>query len=481
MNDSAKPHGEPPLVVDLDGSILRSDMLLETLAAALRHAPLAALAVPVWALSGRANLKEQLARRASVAPEWLPYREDVLEWLREERQRGRRIVLATASNERVAQSIAAHLGLFDEVIASTPDRNLKGDAKRQVLVGRYGERGFDYAGDSHADLPVWRSSRRAILLVDDRGLKASIGRDADVDVRSDVKVSRWSALLGALRVHQWAKNILVFVPLFTAHRATEPALQLLAGAAFVSLSLAASAIYLVNDLADLESDRRNPRKRRRAFASGDLGLAWGLALAPLLLAGSVAIAVHASASLAMAIGAYVVLSIAYTMALKRVAILDVIVLAGLYTLRIIVGGVAIDVEVSQWLLAFSMFIFLSLAFAKRHVEIAWLGRESGIDAATPGRGYRARDLEAISMFGVASGFLSLVILALYVSSRDVLRLYTQPVLLWLLLPVMLYWILRIWLLAWRQELHDDPIAFALRDPPSYVAGALCAAVAFAAT
>jgi 4-hydroxybenzoate polyprenyltransferase len=291
---------------------------------------------------------------------------------------------------------------------------------------------------------------------------------------------RWRVVARALRVHQWAKNLLVFVPLLTSHRVAEPGSLLAACMAFAALSLAASAVYLVNDLADLASDRRSARKRVRPFASGDLGLGWGLALAPIALVLAFAIAWRVAPALAAAIAVYVGTSVAYTLVLKRIAILDVIVLAGLYALRIFAGALAIDVVVSQWLLAFSMFIFLSLALAKRHVELAWLRQEGGADDLAPGRGYRSGDLEAIAVFGAASGFLSLAILALYVASPDVLTLYSRPAMLWLLLPVMLYWITRVWLLAWRQELHEDPVLFALHDPASYAAGALCAVAVYTA-
>lgn len=467
---------EVPLVVDLDGSLIRSDMLLETLAACARSAPFTALLAPLWLLSGRANLKARLAAGASVSPEHLPYRKDLLDWLAAERQRGRRVVLATASHESVARSIAGHLGLFDEVMASSGSRNLRGEAKRAALVERFGERGFDYAGDGRADLPVWRSARRAIVLTDTPGLKAAIGRDGDVDLRTAATPSVAGAIFRALRPHQWTKNLLVFVPLLAAHK-LDPGSGLSALLAFVAFSLAASATYLVNDLADLEADRRNAYKRARPFASGDLGLAWGFVLAPAIMAGALLLAAYVSPNLFLAIVAYVVTSIAYTLWLKRFAVLDVIVLASLYTLRVFAGALAIDVEVSHWLLAFSTFIFLSLALAKRHAEIAALAD----DGAAPGRGYRAADREIVAIFGASSGFMSVVILSLYVSSADIGRLYRHPAMLWFLLPVMLFWIARVWLLAWRRELHEDPIVFALRDPASYAAGALCAAAVLAAT
>ncbi len=462
------------MVVDLDGSLLRSDMLLETIAAAARGAPQVVLLIPLWLLSGRAHLKARLAERASVREELLPYRTDVVEWLASERGRGRRIVLATASNERVAHAIANHLALFDEVIASRADRNLKGDAKRDALVERFGEGGFDYAGDGPADVPVWRSARRAILLRDAPGLKALAGRDMEMLVPR--KSSRLRVAARALRLHQWTKNLLVLVPLLAAHKVGDAPAMMAAGLAVLAFSLVSSAVYLVNDLADLEADRLSPYKRTRPFASGELGLGWGIAIAPALLLSGLALAWSVRPALCGAIAAYAAAAMLYTLVLKRVAILDVIILAGLYTVRIFAGALAVTVPVSQWLLAFSAFIFLSLALAKRHAEIRGLGGEG----VAPGRGYRSGDLGVVAMFGVASGFMSLVILALYVSSSDVSRLYAHPALLWLVIPVMLYWIARVWLLAWRGELHEDPIVFALRDLPSYAAGAALATVVVAA-
>lgn len=469
-----------PLVVDLDGSILRSDMLLETLVAATRRSPSILLQLPYWLLRGRGYLKARLAERAQPSPEHLPFRQDLVRWLAGERGRGRFVMLATASNERVANAIAEHLGVFDAVLASTAEHNLKGAAKRDALVERFGERGFDYAGDGRADLPSWKAARRPILLVDDPRLKASIGRDAEVEVRAAPRTAPWLATLRALRVHHWTKNLLVLVPLVTAHKVMDPASQGAAWLAFLAFSLAASAIYVVNDLGDLDADRRHPEKRRRPLASGELGIEWALVLAPLAMAASLVLAALVTRALVAAILLYAVAAIGYTAAFKRYPILDVIVLAGLYTLRIYAGALAIDVEVSHWLLAFSTFIFLSLALAKRHAELASLALGGGAEAV-PGRSYRPGDLGAIAILGISSGSMSVVILSLYVSSQDVLRLYGHPAMLWLVVPVILYWIARVWLLAWRQELHEDPILFALHDPASYVAGLLCAIAVVAAT
>ena len=466
---------EPPLVVDLDGSLLRSDTLLESLARLLRRSPHRMLAVPFWLASGRAHLKARLAQAAGgISPESLPYREDIVAWLREERGQGRRIVLATAANTDIAASVAAHLGIFDEVIASSPEHNLKGEQKRQALVARFGERGFDYAGNGPADLPAWRSARRAYVLDGPADLAQRAGTEA-TELRLANRKPAWLAFLGALRLHHWSKNALVFVPLLTAHKFFDAASQRDALLAFLAFSLAASGAYLLNDLADLESDRQDASKRRRPFACGDLPLAWGFLAAPLLLVAAALLAARLGDTFLLVIAAYLVASSAYTVALKRVPILDVIVLAGLYTLRIIGGAVAIDVVLSHWLLGFSMFVFLSLALAKRHAELT---RLAGTSAS--GRGYRGEDLQAVAIIGLSSAMVSLVILSLYISSRDVLALYRSPAWLWLVVPVLLYWLARVWLVTLRRELHEDPLVFAFHDGPSYLIAFLCLAAVAAA-
>lgn len=449
-----------PLVVDLDGTLIKSDTLLETLAAALRRLPWVLVLVPFWLVRGRASLKRELARRAPIEAADLPYRADLLEWLAAERRRGRRLVLATAADERVARSVAAHLGAFDEVLASDGRVNLKDGAKARALVERFGEGGFDYVGDGVADGGVRSAARRSIVVEAPR--------------------ARLPVLLRAMRVRQWPKNLLVLVPLLTAHRVGDPGSLLGALAAFASFCCAASAIYLVNDLVDLPADRAHPVKRHRPFASGELGIGWAIALAPVLLAAGFALAAPLGERFAGVLALYLAIAVLYSLALKRVAILDVLVVAGLYALRILAGALAIDVAVSDWLLAFSMFIFLSLAFAKRHGELARFTAQDG-ERRLPRRGYRPGDLPAVAVLGATSGYLSILVLALYITSRDVLLLYRHPAVLWAIAVLFLYWIARTWLLVQRGELDEDPLSFALRDPASYAVAALAVLAVYLAT
>lgn len=451
-----------PLVVDLDGTLIKSDMLLETLVATLRARPWLLPAVPLWLARGRAHLKRELALRAPVAPHELPYRVEVLVRVAGERARGRRLVLATASDEHIARRIAAHLGMFDEVLASDGRRNLKGAAKCHALVERFGERGFDYLGDGVADGEVRAAARRVMLV--------------------DHSASRLAPLARALRIGQWPKNLLVFVPLLTAHRVSDADALLRSLVAFAAFCLAASAIYLANDLIDLSADRAHEVKRRRPFAAGDLGIGWGVALIPALLAASIALAATLGREPALAIALYLAMALAYSLALKRVVALDVLVIAALYALRILAGALAIDVVVSDWLFAFSMFFFLSLAFAKRHAELArFPAAAEAPQRAVPGRGYRAGDLPAVALLGAINGYLSIVVLAFYITSHEVLVLYRHPAVLWSMAVLLLYWITRTWLLVHRREMDEDPLSFALRDPVSYAVGALALLAMFLAT
>jgi 4-hydroxybenzoate polyprenyltransferase len=471
-----------PLAVDLDGTLVKTNMLFETLVAALHRNPWLAFVVPFWLARGRARLKHELAARSSVAAAELPFRDEVVRFLAEERLRGRRLLLTTGADQKVARSIADHLGTFDEVIASDGKRNLKSTAKRQVLVERYGERGFDYIADQGVDVEVWASARRAIVVTSDPGL-VERARRAGAQAQQIRVAGRSAAVLWkALRVHQWPKNLLVLVPLVAAHRVNDLVAVAQSAAAFAAFCLVASAIYVANDLIDLRADRLHASKRLRPFASGDLDIEWGLVLIPLLFAAGLGIAVAVGPGLALAVACYAVAGLAYSSVFKRIAILDVIVIAGLYTLRLVGGAAAIRVEVSDWLFAFSMFIFFSLAFAKRHAELAkFPPDEMGGEATLPGRGYRPSDLPFVALLGAVSGYLSVVVLAFYITSHEVLGLYAHPSVLWAMAVLMVYWITRVWLLAHRRELNEEPLSFALRDPTSYAVGVLVLLVLYAAT
>ena len=476
-NPKASPlaAGEPPLCVDLDGTLIRSDLLLESLWALLRRRPLFALWLPLWWIRGRPHLKREIARRAQVDVTLLPYREELLTRLRSERARGRRLVLATASDALLAAPVARHLGVFDEVIASNGELNLKGRTKRDALTTRFGEKGFDYVGDARADRLVWSASREAWVVGASARTLAQV-RSENPRVRAVGSAEgRASALFRALRLHQWVKNLLLFVPLVGAHRVLDrPALGRTA-AGFLAFGLVASGVYLLNDLLDLEHDRRHEGKRERPFAAGQLSLAIGAGFIPLLLLAGSVIAWAVSPPLLAVVGIYVGTTTAYSFALKRVVMLDVLVLALLYTLRIFAGSVAADVVVSKWLLIFSIFLFLSLALIKRLTELLGL-RERGLPSDETGRGYRPEDLEILASLGAASGYIAVVVLALFVSSDDVTKLYAHPGYLWAACPLMLFWVSRIWLLAHRGEVHSDPIVFAIRDRVSYAVAAVLAII-----
>lgn len=471
--------GGPPLVVDLDGTLVLTDLLDESFLSSLSARPVPALGALGPLLRGdRAALKRRLAEGAAFDPALVPLREDLVAHLRAEKEKGRTLVLATASDELLARPLAASLGLFDEVLASDGETNLGGEAKRALLVTRFGERGFDYAGDRRADLPVFRSARKALLAGPGVALRAEVeGAGTPVVAAFPGPATGLRDVLGALRVRQWVKNVLVFVPLLTGHVFGAPAL-LSALVAFLAIGACASALYVVNDLVDLAADRRHPVKRGRPFASGRLPLRLGLLLVPTLLAASAALAAALPPGAQLLLAAYGATSALYSFVLKRKVLVDVFTLAFLYTLRVILGGAATAVPVSPWLLAFSVFIFLSLAFAKRASELFHV-RARGHEGA-PGRDWFVRDSVIVHVLGVASAFGAAMVLAIYVHSDHVKGLYAHPGWLWLLVPALLYWTSRVWVLVGRGEMNEDPIVFAFRDRVTWGLALVTAAVLLAA-
>lgn len=462
-----------PLCVDLDGTLIRSDMLFESALSLLRRNPLYLFSFVLWLARGRAHLKREIARRAEVDPATLPYDQRVVDWLREEAGTRPR-VLCTASDASLAKSIAEHLGLFDEVMASDGETNLAGRHKGESLRQRYGDKGFDYAGNEHRDLHIWKHARKAIVVNAKNGLARAAGEHCEVERVFEPDGGGLKVWLKALRLHQWLKNLLVFLPLFAAHRVLEPAALIHGIVAFFAFSLCASGVYVLNDLFDLDADRRHPRKRLRPFAAGTLPLASGLAAAPLLTLAGLALALAVSLPFAGVLLSYYVLTLAYSLRLKRIVMLDVVVLAALYTVRIIGGAVAIGGGLSFWLLAFSMFLFLSLAMLKRYTELQSMLAAGKAQAS--GRGYAVEDVALIQSLGGASGYMSVLVLALYINSTASEALYRHQEVLWLLCPLLLYWISRVWLIAHRGGMHDDPVVFALVDRVSRVVLALCAIV-----
>jgi 4-hydroxybenzoate polyprenyltransferase/phosphoserine phosphatase len=470
---------QPPLFVDLDGTLVKTDLLLESLLVLIKQQPWTLVLLPLWLLRGRAYLKAEIARRADVAADTLVYDDRVLGLVRAESERGRPVVLATASHTRYADAVASHLGLFTGVLASDETRNLKGSRKLEAILAYTGGACFDYAGDAAADLPIWRKARKVICVDAPASVMRAVREFAEPEELPRPRRAYLRLLVRSIRVHQWLKNSLVFVAIAAAHRIADVEADLRVVAAFVVYSLCASSVYVLNDLTDLRSDRLHPRKRNRPFASGALPLWLGLVMSPVLLAISAAIAIAVMPPIfVVVIATYYVASMAYNFAAKQLAVWDVVLLAGLYVLRVLAGAAAVPVAPSVWLLAFSMFVFLSLALAKRYSEMHTLHKLGRGHAH--GRGYLTEDMPILQSMGVASGYLAVLVMALYINSPEVHALYARPYVLWAICPLLLFWTTRIWLKTHRGEMHDDPVVFALRDRVSLLIGALsvaCLAIA----
>jgi len=462
---------KPPLAVDLDGTLIRGDLFGEAMLRLAFTSPWKLPLLLFWLARGRAYAKAKLAALFPPDVATLPYNERLVDWLHEERTSGREIALATASDQRAAQAVANHVGVFDRVFASDGRLNLKSRRKGEALAAAYPQ-GFVYAGNEHADLKVWARAVSAVTC----NCAPSFARRAATRFSIERDFPRahnpWRALLTAVRPRHWAKNFLVFLPMLVGQGWFDAEAWCNAFLAFAALSLIASSVYLVNDAADVEADRRHPRKRARPFASGAASPVTGLALAVLLLLGGAALA-FINGAVAWIAG-YLVTATLYTFVLKRIVLVDVFALAGLYGLRIVIGGAATGYLASDWLIAFSGFFFLSLALVKRAAEV------DAMQADLIGRGYRAGDGPMLKRFGASVGALSALVLAFYVQDPTVAAHYDSPALLWALPAIVLFWLAHVWLKVERREMHDDPLLFALRDPMSWAAFAAIAATFIAA-
>jgi 4-hydroxybenzoate polyprenyltransferase len=421
-----------PLRIELEGGLVASSLDWEAALRLVAEQPSAALTLPFWALRGRRFVRQRLAERVTLDPASLPYRQDVVGILREQRRRGRRIELQSNDPE-LAALVAGHLGLNE-----AGEEAAGGEVVRGTSSG-----GHHYRIDPPA---VSRTEPRNRFTARD--------------------------LVRALRPHQWAKNLLLIVPLILSHRPVETADFAWIAAAFLAFSLAASFVYVTNDLLDLPSDRKHPTKRNRPFASGRVPIVHGLILAACLIVPSLTLAAALSPMFLGLLLLYTVTCLVYSLRIKRFAILDVLCLSGLYTLRLFAGGVVTGIALSAWLLAFSMFLFLSLAFAKRYVELAGAGQGKALH----GRGYGPLDLDMVRILGPLSGYLSVLVICLYIKDTAPFSLYGHPELLWGMAPILLYWVTRLWFIAQRGELDSDPVLFALRDRASLVCGSLCFAL-----
>jgi 4-hydroxybenzoate polyprenyltransferase/phosphoserine phosphatase len=475
VSPSEQSLGSPPLVVDLDGTLVRTDLLLESVLALLRRKPQYVFILLAWLLQGKANFKHQVARRVALDVSILPYREELLDYIKTQRAEGRIIILATACDMQIARQVADHLKLFDSVLASDGTSNLSGESKRDRLVNEFGEKGFDYVGNQRGDLAVWASARKAIMVNPARFVRSHIASVAQVDLVFEDRKRGFVDHLKPLRPQHWLKNILIFVPLLAAQRLFEADMLGKALLAFLGFGCFASAGYLLNDLLDLSEDRHHPQRRFRPFAAGDVPLLYGLVMILALFGLGGLIGLMVSPRLLSVLWIYFVLSLTYSLYLKKVVLLDVIVLAGLYAVRILAGSAAVAIWPSRWLLEFSTLLFFSLALVKRYGELMIMRKIDGDGAKV--RGYELSDAELLASMGIASGYLAVLVLALYINSDTAQVLYGRYKLMLLLCPVLFYWINHIWLIAHRGMMPDDPVVFAISDRISRILGLLMLAIA----
>ena len=467
-----------PLCVDLDGTLVKSDTLHDSLLALLRTHPTKAFTLPLQVLKGKAAFKSYVTDSVSLDVAHLPYNHKLLQYLHSEHARGRKIYLATGADIRLARRVAEHLRIFDGVLGSDGVVNLTGQSKLDRLRTSLNSESFDYIGNATPDLPLLASSAHPMLANPSGRLRAAMrAKGIAADQVFEERAPSLKSLLKAIRLHQWAKNALIFVPLLLGHSLTAPRIWA-AVLAFFCFSLTASATYIVNDLLDIEADRRHARKRLRPFAAGDLPVFFGVSVSVLFLLAAFAGAFALSGPFYGWLLLYLATTLSYSVYLKRVPLVDVLVLSGLYTLRLLAGGAATGTVLSHWLAGFSVFLFLSLAFVKRFAELENL-RMRG---ATPknGRGYLMTDIEQLRSFGTTSAYAAVVIFAIYVSGKEVRALYHQPAFLWFMVPVMILWLSRVWLLASRGELNEDPVVFAITDRMSLVMGLAIVVIALLA-
>lgn len=462
-----------PLCVDCDGSLIATDLLHEAIFVLLKQSLFDFIFIPFWLLHGKAYLKARIAERVEFNWASLPYRPEVLALIRDAKIQGRSVVLATASPKKWAVGIANHLQIFDMVMATQDGVNLAGPHKAKALVDQFGEAGFDYIGDSKADISVWEHSHGAIVVAKNDHMKKVVGDRFNLIKIITPPKATLPTYVKALRVHQWLKNALIYAPLLAAHKITDMQMLLTATFAFIAFSACASSVYILNDLLDLESDRLHIRKRKRPFTAGTIPISVGGLLIPVLLGLSLLVSVtFLPLNFLYVLVSYFVMTLAYSIRLKRQVIVDVIMLGGLYTIRILAGAAATAINLSFWLLAFSMFIFLSLALVKRYSELWVTLQQNKMEAA--GRGYSVADLPVLMAIGVSSGMISVMVFSLYINLPDTSAMYPRKPWLWAIPPTLLYWNSRVWMKAHRGEVDDDPIVFAIKDWQTLIILALSA-------
>lgn len=470
---------ETALCLDLDGTLIRSDALFESIFQLLKINPLFLFLVPIWLMKGKPNLKEEIDKRIDFKADTLPYNQDLIDYVKTEKNRGRKVYLATASHISIADKVAKHLNIFDGVYATKDGYNLKSEKKAKVLNQEFGKGKYVYAGDAKVDYNIWKDAAAAIVVSNKKNFIEDVNKKFTVEKSFYNEVNIFKKIIKEIRVYQWVKNLLLFLPILLAHTLGNVTDLTNVVIGFFSFSISASFVYVLNDLLDLDSDRSHPRKKKRPLASGDLPIQIGIALVPLLLIIGIGLSFFLSPKFQFILFSYIIITTAYSFSLKKVPILDIILLATLFTTRIVAGAFAANVYLSMWILAFSMFFFMNLAVLKRYTELLVMKKKNEIEAK--GRGYHIEDMGLLLSMGPAAGFLSILVFVLYIDSAQATGLYSEPLILWLIAPVFLYWISRIWHLSVRGKMTDDPIVFTGKDKVSYVVGLIIFIIAYLAS
>ncbi|MCM0605442.1 MAG: UbiA family prenyltransferase [Xanthomonadaceae bacterium] len=460
------------LFVDLDGTVCKTDILLESLISCVRHNFWSVFLFPFWLIKGRAYLKYKAALNSSLKISTLPWNQNFLEYLNSCFKNGDEIVHATGAHMLIAEKIANELGVFSSIIATKGNENLIGLSKLKKMQSYSSNREFFYAGNDYSDWDIWKASKGSILVNCSSRLTKQCKKEFDISREFISKSSKLTNIFQAIRVRQWVKNSLVFVPVILSHQFFNTRAIYQSFIVFIAFCLCASSVYLVNDLMDLESDREHPRKKNRPMASGSLDLRIAMVLAPLLAGASIFLMLKISIISALLVLSYILITFFYTFYIKKLLLFDVFLVGSLYSFRVYAGGISTEIPVSSWFLFFSSFLFLSLAFLKRYIELKVQPKISLVS----GRGYIRIDTDQIREFGIVSGYVSVLILALYVKSPEIQKLYSWHEGILLICPLLLFWLNRIWLLAGRSNVDDDPVAFAVQDKTTYVVVVLCLAI-----
>jgi 4-hydroxybenzoate polyprenyltransferase/phosphoserine phosphatase len=460
-----KASTEPVLIVDLDGTLIKTDLLFEGLLILLRKNLLYIFPCFLWLLKGRAVLKRRILEQVHLPIELLPFNKNVLTFLQEEFLRGRRLILATASPLEIATKISEIYPIFEKVYGTYGNINLKGKSKLNLILKEFGAGNYDYIGNSHADLRIFSSANASFLVNPSIGLQRRAKKitslsNLDIDNNSKFKI-----YLKSIRIHQWVKNLLVFIPIITSHTFFSTNVILMTLVGFFAFSFVSSSGYIINDLFDLNSDRKHPSKKLRPFASGQITIVGGIFLACSLFLAGIFLTFFLNTSFLLLLLLYFIITLSYSLFFKRKALLDVFILAILYSLRIIAGGIITSIPLSSWLILFSAFMFLSLAFVKRYSELILITDKSGLK--NRGREYFMEDILLLQIMGIASGFISVVIFSLYIDSPDVMILYQHPKILWGISLLLLFWVSRVWMITNRGQMNEDPIIFAIKDRTSH--------------